>query len=137
MTSVMDRRIGDHVHAVDPITCRKRVFAFMVDKGTELRRVGDAVALTIMSEEGELKAVFADYLLVTRHTGEARMGQIYDETVINKLGLSPAEIRKQCTGVAFDGAYFRLNRPDHIAKRIAEQAKRSPGTRSEIWNLVK
>jgi len=35
----------------------------------------------IMSEEGDLKVVFADYLLV--------MGQIYDETFIKKRGLTP------------------------------------------------
>jgi hypothetical protein len=35
---MMDKRIRDHVLAVDPITSRKRVFAFMVDKVTELHR---------------------------------------------------------------------------------------------------
>ena len=64
------------------------------------------------------------------------MGQIYDETFINKLSLSPVEIREQCTGAAFDGAYFHLNNPDHLAKRIVEQAKGAPATRSEIRNLV-
>ncbi len=45
--------------------------------------------------------MFADYLLVTGHTGEALMGH---ETLIKKLGLTPAEAREQCTGAAFDGA---------------------------------
>jgi hypothetical protein len=80
MTDVMNMRIMDHVGAIYPITGRKRVFAFMADTVTELHRTGDAVALMIMSEEGELQAVFADYLLVTGHTGEALMGQIYDES---------------------------------------------------------
>ncbi len=88
-----------------------------------------------MTEEGELKALFADYLLVTGHTGEALMGQIYDETFVNKLGLSPVDIRKQCTGATFHGAYFHLNSPDHLAKRIVEKAKGVPATRSEIRNL--
>ena len=35
-------------------------------------------------------------LLVTRHTGEALMGQIYDETLVKKLGLTSAEIKEQC-----------------------------------------
>ncbi len=55
--------------------------------------------MLIMTEEGELKDVFADYLLVTGYTGEALMGQIYDETIVNKLGLTPAKIRGQCTGL--------------------------------------
>ena len=63
------------------------------------------------------------------------MGQIYDETFVKKLGLTPADIREQCTGAAFDGAYFHLNSPDHLAKRMVEQAKGAPATRSEIKNL--
>ncbi len=127
----------NHLHAIDPITCRKRVIAFMADKVTELHRTGDAFTVMIISEEGELQAVFADYLLVTWHTVEALMGQIYDETFIKKLGLTPAKIQEQCTGAAFDGAYFHLNIPDHLAKRIVEQAKGAPATRSEIKSLKK
>jgi hypothetical protein len=44
MTVVMDRRIEKHLHAVDAITGRKRIFAFMADKVTELHRTADAVA---------------------------------------------------------------------------------------------
>ena len=73
MTVVMGMRINQYVRAVDPITCRKRVFAFMVDKITDLIRTEDAAALLITTEEGELTAVFADYLLITGHTGEALM----------------------------------------------------------------
>ena len=73
MTVVMDRRIERHLHEIDPITGWKRIFAFMADKVTELHRTGDAVALMVMSEGGELQAVFCDYLLVTRHTGQALM----------------------------------------------------------------
>jgi len=64
------------------------------------------------------------------------MGQIYDETFVNKLGLTSAKIWRQCIGVAFDGAYFHLNSPDHIAKRIVEKANGGLATRSEIRNLV-
>jgi hypothetical protein len=135
MATVMDRRMKDHVRVIDPITGRKRVFAFMADKVTELHWTGDAVVVMIMSAEGGLQDVFADYLLATGHTGEALMGQIYDETLVKKLGLTPAEIREQCTGTAFDGAYFHLNSPDHLAKRIVENAKRSPATRPELRNL--
>ena len=95
MTHVMDRKINEYVRAVDPVIGRKRVFAFMADKVTEQHRTGDAVAVMIMTEEGELKVVFADYLLVTPHDGEALVGKIYDEASIKKLGLSPAEIREQ------------------------------------------
>jgi hypothetical protein len=104
ITAVMDWRISEHVRAIDPVTGWKRVFAIMADKVTELHRTGDAIALPIMTEEGELMVVFTDYLLVTCHTGEAVMGQIYDETFVKKLGLSPADIREQYTGAAFDGA---------------------------------
>ena len=40
MTTVMDRKIGVYMSAIDPITSRKRVFAFMSDKDTELYRTG-------------------------------------------------------------------------------------------------
>jgi len=62
---------------VDVITGRKRVFAFMADKVTELNRSGDAVALMMMSKKGELQAIFVDYLLVTSHTGEVLMTIIH------------------------------------------------------------
>ena len=64
------------------------------------------------------------------------MGQIYDETLIKKLGLTPAEIREKCTGAAFDGAYFHLNSPNHLDKCIVEKAKGSPATRADIRNLT-
>ena len=71
MTHVMGKRIKEHVRAIDPINGRKRVFAFMADKVSELRWT---VALMIMSEVGELQVVFANYLLVTGHIWEALMG---------------------------------------------------------------
>jgi len=52
MTHVMDRKINEYVRGVDLITGRKRVLAFMADKGKELHRTGDVVALMIMTEEG-------------------------------------------------------------------------------------
>jgi hypothetical protein len=57
----------------------------------------------LLSENGELQAVFVDYLLVTEHTGEGLMGQIYDETFMKKLQqLNPKQVMQQCTGAAFD-----------------------------------
>ena len=50
---------------MDLVTGRKRIFGFMADKVTELHITGDAVALTVMSEGGELQSIFGDYLLVT------------------------------------------------------------------------
>ncbi len=32
MAVVMDKRIKDHIHAVDKVTGRKRLFAFAMDK---------------------------------------------------------------------------------------------------------
>ena len=64
MAIVMDKRIERHLHAVDAITGRKRIFAFMADKVTELHITRDAVVMMVMSSVGELQAVFVDYLLV-------------------------------------------------------------------------
>ena len=58
MANVMDRKIGSHMKAFDPITGRKGVFSFMADKATELHKTGGVVALLIMSEEGVLQSVF-------------------------------------------------------------------------------
>jgi hypothetical protein len=105
MTFVMNRRINEHVRSIDPTTGRNRVFAFMANIVTELHRTGDAIALMIMTEEGDLQVVFEDYLLFKGHNGGALMGKFYDETIIKKLGLTPSnKIREQCTGAAFDGA---------------------------------
>jgi hypothetical protein len=68
VTTIMDKRVCEHVRVIDPVTCRKRVFVFMVDKVMELHRTGDAVAVLIISEEGELQVMFADYLLLIGHT---------------------------------------------------------------------
>ena len=53
---------------------------------------GDVVALLVMSKESVLQSIFIDYLLVTQHTGEALMNQIYKDTFITKLGLTNVEI---------------------------------------------
>ncbi len=56
MTIEMDERISRHLRVVNAVTGRKRVFAFMAGKVTELHLTGDAVALMIMSESGEIQA---------------------------------------------------------------------------------
>ncbi len=40
MMVVMDKRVMEHVRAIDPISGRKRVFAFIADKVTERHRKG-------------------------------------------------------------------------------------------------
>ena len=135
MTVVMDRRIERHLHAVDTVTGRKRIFAFMADKVTELHRTGDAVALMVMSEGGELQAVFCDYLLVTGHTGEALMSDIYEKTFVKKLKLGPADIRDQCTGAAFDGQYFHLGCLEVFSRMVVEKAKGAVPTGAEVNNF--
>jgi hypothetical protein len=134
MSTVMDRKIGCHVKAVDPITRRKRVFSFMADKVTELHKTGDVVVLLLMSEEGVQQYIFVDYLLVTRHTGEALMNQIYKDNFLTKLGLTPGEIMAQCTGAAVDGQYFSMVCTEAIAKRMIEGAKGGPATTTEVQN---
>ena len=106
----------------------------MADKVTELHRTGDAVALLVMTEEGVVQSIFADYLLVTQHTGEVVMNQIYKDTFITKLGLTPAEIMAQCSGAALDGQYFSLNCPEAMAKRMIEGAKGGPASTTEVQN---
>jgi hypothetical protein len=91
MTVLMDRKIREHLHVVDPVTCRKCLFAFATDKVTEFHRTVDAIGMLIMTEEGELKAMF------TKHTGHALMSKIYEETFVKKLGLTPKHIWQQCT----------------------------------------
>ena len=73
---VMDMRIREHVHAVDDVKGRKRLFAFAADKVIELHMTGDAIGMLIMTKEGEVKPIFIDYLLVTQHTGYALMRKI-------------------------------------------------------------
>ena len=128
MATVTDRKISNHLKAIDPITGRKRVFSFMADKVTELHRTGDAVALLILSEEGVLQSVFVDYLLVTKQTGMALMNQIYKGTFIKKLCLNLVEIMDQYIGDAFDGQYFNLNCPEAIAKQMVEGATGGPAS---------
>jgi len=67
MVVVMDNNIRNHIHAVDVVTCRERLFAFVKDKVTKLHRTEDAIGMVIMTEEGELKSIFLDYLLITNH----------------------------------------------------------------------
>jgi hypothetical protein len=60
--TVTDLKIERHLHAVDAVTRRKRIFAFMADTVTKLHITWDAVAVIMMSEVGELQAVFCDFL---------------------------------------------------------------------------
>ncbi len=89
MADVMERKTRDHIHGIDHITGRKRLFAFAADKVTELNKTCDVVGIMIMTEEGELKPLFVDNLLITQHTGHALMIDIYEKTFIKKLGLTP------------------------------------------------
>ena len=76
MEVLMDKRIWDYIHAVDPVKGRKRLFAFAADKAPKLHMTRD-VGILIMPEEGAIKHVFLDYLLLTQHIGHGLMGEIY------------------------------------------------------------
>ena len=91
MEALMDRRIRDHNNAIDKVTGRKRVFAFAADKVTELPMTEDVVGMLIMTEAGEIKPLFIDYLLVTQQAGHALIREIYEKTFVKKLGLTPQE----------------------------------------------
>jgi len=80
--------------------------------------------MLIMTQEGELKTIFLDYLLVTQHTGHALVREIYEETSVKKSGLSPEKIIDYCTRVTFDGQYFNLYAPEALAKIAIERAKK-------------
>ena len=121
-----------HLHEVNSVTCRKRVFAFMADKVTDLQRTGDAVAVMVMLEVEELKALFCDYLLVKGHTAQALMTNIYDKILVQKLKLGPAYIRDQCTGAAFDGQYFHLGCLEVFSRMVVEKAKGVAATGDEV-----
>jgi hypothetical protein len=136
MDDVMDMRIREHLHAVDDVAGRKRLFAFAADKVTKLHRTGDAIGLLITTEEGEVKPIFIAYLLVTQHTGYALMREIYEKTFVKKLGLTPQDIRQQCTGAAFDGQYFSLNVREALAKMMIERAKGTSSTARETSCLL-
>ena len=91
VVAVMDKKIREHLHAVDHVPCRTRLFAFAVNKITELHMMGDAIGIVIMTEEGELKAMFVNYLLVTKHyTCHAIMKEIFEESCVKKLRLTNA-----------------------------------------------
>ncbi len=64
------------------------------------------------------------------------MKQIYEETFVKKHGLTPQEIRQQCTGGAFDGQYFSLNAPEALAKMMVERAKGSTATTREAASIL-
>ncbi len=51
------------------------------------------MGIMIITEEGDLKPLFVDYLLVTQHTSDALVRDIYEETFIKKMGLTWQEIR--------------------------------------------
>jgi hypothetical protein len=96
----------------------------------------DAVALMIMSEGGELQAVFVDYLLVTGHTGLTLMSEIYDKTFVKKLNLGSANIRDHCTGATFDGQYFQLLRYFQEWWWKKGRELQQPGTMlTVLWNV--
>ncbi len=60
MIEVMYPRIERHLHEVHAATSRKRLFEFIADKVTELHRPGYAVVMMVMSDGGELQAIFGN-----------------------------------------------------------------------------
>ena len=56
------------------------------------------------------------------------MSEIYDKTFVKKLKLSPADIREECTGAAFDGQYFHLGCPEVFTRMVVEEAKGAAAT---------
>ena len=90
----------------------------------------------IMSEGGELQAVFVDYFLVTKQTGLALMIEIYVKTFVKKLKLGPANIRDLCTGATFDGQYLHLECPEVFSRIVVETAKGATSIGDEVNRFV-
>jgi hypothetical protein len=136
MPYVMGWRIREHLHAVDYVTSRKHLFAFAADTVTDVHKTGDAIVMLIMTKEREEKSIFIDYLLVTQHTGHALMREIYEEKFVKKLGLTPHDIRQQCTGPAFYGQHFSLYALEAFAKIMIERTKESTAAVRETAKLL-
>jgi hypothetical protein len=64
------------------------------------------------------------------------MREIYEKTFVKKLGLTPQEIRQQCTGVAFDGQYFSLIAPEVLARMMIERDKGTTTTARETTRVI-
>ena len=126
----------DHIHAVNHGAGRKRLFAFAADKVTKLLMIGDAIGMMFVTEEEELKPIFMDCLLVTKHTGRGLMREIYEKTFVKKVGLTPEEIRNQCSRVAFDGQSFSLKAPEALARMMVEIAKGTTSTTRETQDFL-
>jgi len=73
VTAVMERKFREHLNAVNHVTCRRRLFAFAADMVTQLHMTGDAIGMFVITEEGELKALFVVYVLVTKQIGHSLM----------------------------------------------------------------
>ena len=86
-TIVMDHRIERHLHAVGLVTRPKRILAFKADKVTELHRTREIVGLMIVSEGGELQAVFCRLPLGYMPYGESSYERdlrqdVYEEVAV-------------------------------------------------------
>ena len=120
MYRVCMNRIRAYLDTPDVTTSKSRVFAVTADKVTEQHRTGQAVGL-LLFDEGEVKAVFADYLLSLDNSGLGMGEQLSKGCVFGTLGLTPNKALQQFVGFAADGQYFNNNVVEHMVQSFKKQ----------------
>ena len=120
MYRVCMNRIRTYLDIPDVTTGKSRIFAITADKVTEQHRTGQTVGLLIF-DEGEVKAVFADYLLSLDNSGLGMGEQLSKGCVFGTLGLTPDKALQQFVGFAADGQYFNNNVVEHMVQSFKKQ----------------
>ena len=113
-------RIKGYLNTPDVTTGKPRLFAVTADKVTEQHRTGQAVGL-LLFDEGEVKAIFADYVLALDHSGVGMGDQLSRQCVFGTLGLTPDKALQQFVGFAADGQYFKNNVVEHMVEAFKKE----------------
>eukprot|EP00854_Cymbomonas_tetramitiformis_P026781 gene26781-32907_t len=108
MHSVLKDKIVLFLDTVDPATGQRPVYAINADKVTELRRTGQIVGMLVMVE-GVIKAIFLGDPPVTQGHDAKGVCKNILVVLVDIFGFTAESMQAQCSGMAFDGAYFKLH----------------------------
>eukprot|EP00951_Prasinocladus_malaysianus_P016905 scaffold132378_cov43-Prasinocladus_malaysianus.AAC.1 len=128
------RRVKRWLHSIDPLTGKPRLYSATADKVTEQHRTGQAIGI-LAFDDGEVKALFVDYLLSKDATGAGLTKDLMSLCLQDTFGFTRDQLLQQFMGFAADGQYFNLNVMEEIAKALLPMEEQE--NESKISELMK
>ena len=105
-----------------PLLCtgKPSPIAILGDKGTIKRDVTQPTLIRVASPSKNrlFQKFYMSHPEVLSHTGD-NVTELLSQSIKTTLGWSILEIRQRFCGGSFDGQYFKLNVPEHLATKLS------------------